>query len=64
VVATWKPMGKFAELLAQPAPTAAQLHPMYHPQYGFGAKGADRPYTPPTERPIPVDWWKRDTHYT
>ena len=58
-VKAWKPMGKFAAMMEEPVeawkPAPA---PMTH-SWGFGAPGATKMWTPPTEKPVPADWWKK-----
>jgi len=58
-VSTWKPMGKYAAMMEEPVeawtpPPAPVTH-----DWGFGARGVTKMWTPPQEKPVPTDWWKK-----
>jgi hypothetical protein len=60
----FKFLPKFAELMATPPPApdalaAEQPTTSAARSFGFGAAGANRAWTTPTERPLPSDWLRR-----
>jgi hypothetical protein len=58
----WKPSPLFADLMSEPVPTTptAPSAPAASHAWGFGAPGANKLWTPPTEPPVPLDWWKEN----
>lgn len=59
-VPSWRPSPRHAALLAQPAPMLeAPAQRTWTPEWGYGARGVNRRWTPPQARPVPTDWWKQ-----
>jgi len=56
----WKPSPRHAAMMAEPpAPPAPTASAVKH-EWGFGARGAAKAWSPPETPAPPKDWWKRD----
>jgi hypothetical protein len=54
----WKPSPRWAALLAEPAPSEEPAqHEPYSRGWGFGARGANKAWTSPQEKPLPKDYF-------
>jgi hypothetical protein len=59
----WKPSPRHSAMMAEPpTPPAPTAQAVSH-DWGFGARGAAKAWSPPPAPAMPSDWWKSDRKY-
>ena len=56
----WKPSPRHAAMMSEPPAPPAEAKATVTHEWGFGARGATKAWSPPETAAPPTDWWKRD----
>jgi hypothetical protein len=59
-VQAWKPSPKYAAMFESAPVVPATSAQDVKRDWGFGARGVTKTWTPPATATVPSDWWKQD----